>query len=164
MAIPILHEVTCHCEPAWTRLLPADDKRHNIAFSFVVFSVLDENSNIIEKYCQCENCNLIHKVVDVCKTIPMPGGKDSIGSILTIKDLASGMPDKLCKILEEYSCGLAKWEMASWILETKSWGLGFILNKEFEDGINRGKHLAIIGENLFKITSFEEQTYFENKK
>ena len=57
----VRHLIECHCTlPQYRNANPP------VYHKFVVFSVLDEDA-IQKKLVQCNNCGIIHKVVDLCK-------------------------------------------------------------------------------------------------
>ena len=57
------HLVQCHC------ILPQYRKMKDPVFhKFVVFSTIDKKDNVEPKNVQCNNCGVIHKVFDICKS------------------------------------------------------------------------------------------------
>jgi hypothetical protein len=120
--------------------------------SFVVFSIIDEDGNVIEKNAQCNNCGIIHRVYDLCKSEIL--SKEKIGTILTEKDITLMIPSSLSELLLNYSCDISTWEQVHFIITNEKWGESVILSKEYSDGIYSGKRLTINGITQMKIESF----------
>ena len=57
-------------------------------------------------------------------------GVEDNGSVISIKDIRSSLPNKLVQILDEHNCDLATWENVNFIVEEKRWGSMIILKKE----------------------------------
>lgn len=148
------HLIECRC------VLPQfkskkDPPRHK----FIVFSVADENDVIQQKYAQCNNCGLIHRVVDLCKS-EIQSGKENASSILTIEDIKISLPKDLAVILEKYRVELPSWEYAAFIIENKEWGNFIVLEQEEDSGTKHGKYVRILGENFYKVENFSRQEFF----
>jgi hypothetical protein len=123
---------------------------------FVVFSVIDDDNKAIPKFAQCNNCGVIHKVIDVGKSEIMVG-KEHMSSIVSISDMRMALPEKLVGLLEANSCDLPTWESVSFIIEHKRWGDIVVLASDSEAGLRQGKFVKIIGESLFKVESFARE-------
>ena len=61
MQYGVKHLVQCNC------MLP-QLKSKSILHKFLVFSIVDDNNKVQVKFAQCNNCNVIHKVTEVCKS------------------------------------------------------------------------------------------------
>lgn len=149
------HLVECRC------VLPQfkarkDPPRHK----FVVFSILDENDKVDPKYSQCNNCGLIHRVIDIC-TSEIQQSKENSSFILNIDDIKISLPKDLSIILEKYRVDLPSWEQAVFILENKEWGNFIMLEQEDEGDTKMGKYVRILGENFFKIENFSRNELIE---
>jgi len=144
------HLIECKC------VLP-QFKNHNPPkwHCFIVFSEIDESGAVIPSYAQCNNCGIVHKVIEISTSTIL--GKDSISSLPQIDELKSSIPDKLAKILESYNCELPVFQEVIFILEHQLWGRPVILTKELLDNMMVGKYLVIIGESLWKINNFQEE-------
>lgn len=142
------HLIECHC------VLPQYRKMANPIFhKFVVFSVLDEEGNVIPKLSQCNNCGAVHKVVDICKSEIMPG-KDESRSIITKSDLSHSLPKQIIQLFEEHELETADYEYAKFIIENSLWGSVIILSKEAEGDGYSGKTLNFVGPEKFRIDPF----------
>lgn len=121
--------------------------------SFVVFSILDEKGDVIPKQAQCNNCGIVHKVIDLCKS-ELSKDEDS-SSIITTKDIEMMIPSELGNLLKNYNCDLATWELAHFIISNSRFGEKFILSKETKGDRVFGKILTIEGQSKYKIEIFE---------
>ena len=147
----IKHTIRCRC------ILPQYKNRNEVInHEFVVFSVLDKDGEIIKKsYAQCNNCGIVHKITDVCKS-EILNNKENLKSIETIEDIKIFLPESLSGLLENYNCGLANWQHSKFIIENKRWGDSIILSKEAEDDLVFGKILVFKSENRFLVEPFQE--------
>lgn len=120
----VKHLIQCHC------VLPQYRTRKEPFFhKFAVFSMIEDDDTVLPKFAQCNNCQVIHKVVDLCKSEIVPGVDES-SAILTIDDIKSSIPEKFCKVMNNYQCDQASWEHLRFILENQSWGEGIIISRE----------------------------------
>lgn len=147
----------CRC------VLPQFKNRQNPPpHHFMVFSVIKDDENVIVKHAQCNNCGLIHKVVDIC-TSEIITGKESSASVLNIDEVKMGLPKNLSDILERSNVDLSTWELARFIVENKRWGEVVILSHEEEAGVRHGKYLIVLGENLYKVDNFTREEVASEK-
>lgn len=123
---------------------------------FYVFSSITDDDDVIIKYAQCNNCGLVHKVVDICKSEIMQG-KEAMSSILSIDDIKISLPVALSNILERNNSDLASWEQAQSIIENKEWGNFILLAAEEDDGIKQIKYVRIMSETFFKIETVSRE-------
>ena len=142
------HIIECHC------VLPQYRKSDNPIFhKFVVFSVVDDDGNVVQSLARCENCGAVHKVVDICKSEIMPSKEDS-RNVLTKKDISSSLPAQLIQLFDEYSLPTADYEAAKFYIENEKWGSTIILNREREEEGYAGKMVTFISKDKFKIDPF----------
>ena len=145
------HLVKCRC------VLPQYKKRADpLPHQFIVFSIIDDDNRVKPKHVQCNNCGIIHKVIDVGRT-EIVSGREFMSSIMVIDEIKSAIPEKLAALLESNNCDLPTWENVKFIIESKRWGDYIILNSDEEDGLRQGKYVTIMGENLFKVDSFTRE-------
>lgn len=123
---------------------------------FVVFSVINDDDSARVKFSQCNNCGIIHKVTDICKSEILPG-KEAMSSVVKIEDVKLSLPPNLADILERNNVDIATWESAQFILENKEWGNFVILAQEEESGTRQGKYVRIMSETFFKVESFSRE-------
>jgi len=139
------HLIQCHC------ILPQYRNLDNPVFhSFVVFSLTDENGNVIPKAVKCNNCDVAHKITDFCKSEMILGIEDTL-SVISIDDIRSRIPDKICEILDKHKCDTPTWEQTSDIFENKLWGSFINLSSQKVSGMTQIKRLIIIDTDDFKI-------------
>lgn len=143
------HYVTCKCvHPSFKNKESPPDHM------FVVFSVVDDSENFRSSYVQCDNCGIVHKVVEFCRSEIL--NEESSAAITSVDDVKLTIPDKLCKLLEKYRVDLATWQYVAWLLSEGKTGSGVVLDFEYVDNVKRGKFLKIIDSSNFAIESFEE--------
>lgn len=146
------HLIKCRCVlPQFKNSSDPEKKQHR----FAVFSEVVDDA-VKQKFAQCNNCGLVHKVVDIC-TSEIMAGKEEMGSIVTIDDIKMGMNPNLSTILERHQCDLSTWEHAQYVMENKRWGDVVILTSDLEDNNRIIKYIRVIGENLFKVDSHIRQ-------
>ena len=143
----IKHLIQCQC------ILPQYRGQSNPVFhSFVVFSTIDDNGEMLEKTVQCNNCGSVHKVVDVCKSEFL--GKDDSRAVLTVKDIEANLPQGIVDILKSYECDIATWEHIDFCISNSLWGTKVIITREREGNKTVGK-LLTIGESKHRIEPYE---------
>ena len=147
------HLISCTC------ILPHLRGGGDTAFhSFVVFSQIGDDEEVIEKFAQCNNCGIIHKVVDICKSTITK--KEDSPSIISEADIALSLPTELSNLLTTYSCDIATWEHTHFLYSYEKWGESIILTREEDKGMWNGKRLTILGKSQFRVEpySFSEVT------
>ena len=149
------HIIECHC------VLPQYRNRKNVLYhKFVAFSIIDDSDTVIPKYAQCNNCGVVHKVYDICKS-EIVQGRDEISTLCTIDDVALTIPEDIRHVLESYQVDLPTWEHVQYTLQNKQWGEYIILKKEIIDDEIQGKMLIIdgLGQGQIRIESFLRNVY-----
>ena len=140
------HLISCRC------ILPQFKNALNPpSHKFVVFSVIDENI-VRVKFAQCNNCGILHKVTDICKS-EILHGKENLSSVTTIDDLKASLNQQLVKLLENNNADVASYEAAQFAIENKQWGEFVVLSTDNIDGMRQVKYVRILGETLFKVDS-----------
>ena len=98
------HLIQCHC------VLPQYRGRKDPVYhKFTVFSIIDESDTVVPKFVQCNNCGVIHKVYDICKS-EIITGKDEMRNTAKIDDFKFGIPNDLINLLTTYNCDVNIWE------------------------------------------------------
>lgn len=144
----VKHLVQCHC------ILPQYRDRPDPVFhQFVVFSVIDDSDTVVPKYVQCNNCAIVHKVVDLCRT-ELVAGRDELSTVTTIDDISFTIPRDVRDVLENYSADLATWESVQFILQNKKWGSHVVLTQDSVNEDTQGKLLSFGGPEKFNIETF----------
>jgi len=139
----VKHLIECQCT------LPIfKNNTKPINHKIPVFSKFVDNI-FEEKYVMCENCNIIHYVVEVCKS-EIKWGNESLTAMINTKEdikfnLTAQGKNTIVDLLEKNQCHVSDWEMSEYLLESKESGI-LILNKneidnniilnlvEFQDG------------------------------
>jgi hypothetical protein len=145
----VRHLIECHCTlPQYRNANPP------VYHKFVVFSVLDEDA-IQKKLVQCNNCGIIHKVVDLCKT-EIAHGMEEGQSLRSIEDIKIGIPDKMVIFLTQQNADISTWEYVEFILDNKQ-EKEVILKKEQKDDLTQLKILHIKEDGTFKVKNETRQ-------
>tara|TARA_B100001123_G_scaffold437566_2_gene570077 strand:- start:21020 stop:21481 length:462 start_codon:yes stop_codon:yes gene_type:complete len=148
----IKHIVECHC------ILPQYRNAKNPVYhKFIVFSIIDDSNTVVPKYAQCNNCDVVHKVHDLCKS-EIVAGRDEIRSIATIDDIKLSLEKDVCDVLESYQSDVATFENASFIMQNELWGESIVISKETIDDEISGKRLVFERKDKFKIEPFVYRT------
>ena len=146
------HLIKCRC------VLPQYKKLENPpVHHFIVFSKINTDGTVASKYAQCNNCGVIHKIVDICRS-EIQQGKEHMNSLVRIDDIKPSLPQNFSNVLETNNADLSTWEAVQHILENKLWGDIVILTKDTEGDEIHGKYIRILGETFFKIESFTRTT------
>ena len=144
------HIIQCHC------ILPQYKMMKDPVFhKFIVFSLIDSNDDIIPKFSQCNNCGVIHKVIDICKSEIVHGFEDE-SAILNIADIKTSLSKDIVSILETYNCDIATWEHVLDVIEEERWGENIILNRNIIDSQQNVKVLNIFEGDSAKTVLPEE--------
>jgi len=143
----IKHNIQCLC------VLPQFRKKQNPPYhEFVVFSIMDESDTLEEKYAQCNNCGVIHRIIDLCKS-EIATNRAEI-NFLTKKDIRMMLPSPVSETLENYQCDLPTWEQALFVIQEQCWNKFVILEKNTIDDGFEGKILRFKQENKYSIEPF----------
>jgi hypothetical protein len=145
------HLVECHC------VLPQYRKQENPPYHrFVVFSLIDDSETVISKHAKCNNCGVIHQVVDICKSEIQLG--QEVGAILSIPDCGMMLPGGVKQMLETYACEVPDWEHALYILQNEKWNEFIIVHREeTESGDLTGKILKFLGPGNYRLEPFSQK-------
>jgi hypothetical protein len=146
------HLIKCRC------VLPhLKSKSNSTPHHFIVFSVINDDETVQQKYAQCNNCGVIHKIIDICRSEIMTG-KEHMNSLMKVEDIKASMNPNFCNILEINNADLPTWEAVQFIIENKKWGEFVIMSTDNEGDEVYGKYIRILGESLCKIETFTRST------
>jgi hypothetical protein len=146
------HLIKCRC------VLPQFKRLENPpVHQFIVFSVIQEDETVKPRYSQCNNCGVVHKVVDVCKS-EIVSGKENMNSLIKIEDIKPSLHPNFIGILESSQADLATWESVQFIVENKQWGQFAVLTNDSEGEEIHGKYIRILGESMCKVETFMRST------
>lgn len=158
MSSGIKHLIECHCTLPQLR-----DRNPPIYHRFVVFSQIDDDDNVIVKNAQCNNCGVIHRILDIGKSEIAQGGKDDSASLVNIEDIKLSLPQNVINVLESYAVSLPTWEEVQWIIDNKKWGSFVVLASEERSGMVEGKMLQFIDQQRVKIEPYSMSITFSGK-
>lgn len=148
----IKHLIECHCTLPQYR-----NSKKTIYHKFVVFSIIDDSDTVIPKYSQCNNCDVVHKIFDICKS-EIISGRDEIKSILTKDEIKLMLPSDVAEVLESYNVDLATYEKVRFILDNKVWKDYAVLTRDLINDEITGKMLVFESKEKFKIETFMIRT------
>lgn len=154
MKLGIKHLVECHCT------LPLYKGMQDIIYhKILVYSKFNSNEKIVEKIVNCENCGLIHKVFDICRSNIVKDGNEENNSSVTIEELELEIPDKLINILRNNNCTIPIYEEIIDALDHNVNDHNIIIKRDLIEGIYHVKILNI-KKQKFKILSEKIENEF----
>ena len=148
----IKHLVQCHY------ILPQYRNVKDPTFhQFVVFSILElETDTIAPTFAECNNCGIVHKVIDICKS-EIVTGREDLRSQISIADISHSIPSSLFELLQSYDRELPDYQHAQFIIEYDNWGDYIILTKEEVDDYVQGKLVKFISQDKFRVESYTQK-------
>lgn len=150
----VKHLIECHC------VLPQYRDRDDIVYHhFIVFSELDDDDNVIIKHAQCNNCGVIHKIIDIGKS-EVSAGRDASAAVVSISDIKISLPQNVVNVLESYNADLPTWEHVAWVFDNQQWGSTITLTSEEKSDNVEGKYMIISGPSSLKIEAFVRPVLF----
>lgn len=149
MPQPFKHIIQCRC------ILPQFKNKKNVLFhKFIAFSVLEDDDTVKETFINCNNCGVVHKIVDLCKTEIQENSDD--WQTIKKEDLRISLPEDVLSVLDSYDCDLATFQHALWIIENEKWGERIIVDKNESEERIEGKYLIFNGNQKYRIETFYE--------
>ena len=141
----IKHLIQCHC------ILPQYRKMNDPLFhKFVVYSKYDDYGSIEPKIAKCNNCDVYHNVVEICKSEFLEDYDDT-GFIIGIDDIEEQLPEKLCRILRKNNCDLSTWENILDMYESSVFDVPVVIARKTLKDITHIKSLKLTGKDSIKI-------------
>lgn len=138
----IKHLISCHCVlPQYRNTSP------QIFHKFVAFS-LTEDEQMKEKIVQCNNCGVLHRVYDYCKSEILLG-KESGSSVRTVEDVELSLPERLAAYLKSQNVDIATWENVEWLVDN-SHEAEVVIRRDEQSGKTNLKILTIKKDGTFK--------------
>ena len=154
MSKGVKHLIQCRC------ILPTlKSKKDPPLHSFVVFSIENEDSTLIEKYTNCNNCGILHKVTALCRS-EILHNFEGTASAITLEDIRLLIPGSIVTLLDSYNCELADFEFVRFMLDNSKKDF-IVLSHEFNDGRKTGKILKHKGDGTFEIEPFSRSEVIE---
>lgn len=143
----IKHLIECHC------VLPQFRQAGKPYHQFVVFSILDDSDTVLEKQARCNNCGVVHNVIDIGKS-QILGGQE-VGAIMDKDDVSLMLPSSLTNILKNYDCDISTWEQVLFLVQNDEWGSEVILTREEdESGDINGKKLLLKSPAQYQLVPY----------
>lgn len=152
----VRHLIECQCT-----LSIYKNRSKNVFHKFPVFSIFEENSNIVEKYVLCNNCDILHKVIEVNKS-EIKWGNEGLKSLVNTKEdikfnlETQGLYD-LVNILEINLIDVSEWEYIDYLFENNLEGQIILEKTEIDDNVNL--KLLIIKNKKYRIKNELIQRY-----
>jgi hypothetical protein len=145
----IRHLIECHC------VLPQFKSRTPVVYhKFIVFSVVNDD-HVQPKLAQCNNCGIMHRVVDICKSEIVHGLEEG-SALRTIDDIKMNIPQRLSDFLLTQKLDLPTWEYIEFILDNKL-DRPIMISKTDTGTISQMKILHITSDGSFKIKNETRQ-------
>ena len=152
----VRHLIECQCT-----LSIYKNRSKSVFHKFPVFSIFEENSNIVEKYVLCNNCDILHKVIEVNKS-EIKWGNEGLKSLVNTKEdikfnlESQGLYD-LVNILEINLIDVSEWEYIDYLFENNFEGQIILEKTEIDDNVNL--KLLIIKNKKYRIKNELIQRY-----
>jgi hypothetical protein len=142
----VKHLIQCHC------VLPQFRNTNPPVFhKFIVFSII-EDDEVKEKVVQCNNCGVLHKVIDQCRS-EILHGKDTSSTIRTVEDVEVCLPERLAAYLKTQNVDMATWEQVEFIVDGAAEDTDVVIRRD-EQGANTSlKIMTIKRDGNFKVRS-----------
>ena len=152
----VKHLVECQCI-----LSIFKNKTKPIYHKIPVFSLIDENDMIKEKYIICESCGIVHFIFETFKS-EIKWGQEEVKSLVTTKEdvkfnLESYGKKNIIDILEKFDKHISDWEYAEFLVENDI--SGFIVLEKNESDNNIVYKILEIADNRIKIKKEISQRY-----
>lgn len=148
----IKHLIECDC------ILPQFQSKIPIVFhKFTVFSRLNSDTGeFIPHFAECNNCGAIHKVTEVFESTRV--NKETSPLLPKLEEIKLGLPDRLVKTLDSLKITeLHIWQEVQYLVEEKKMGKVILSRETTDQKTVIFKVLLILGENLFKVDTLEEE-------
>jgi len=145
----VKHLIGCRC------ILPTLKNRDNAPLhQFVVFSIIDDKDELIEKVVNCNNCGVSHNIVGLCQSNVIEG-KELSKAAMTIEDITIMLPDGVVNILKSYEKTLPDYEHVKFIIDNERAGEFISLTSEVIEDKKAGKVLHYQGLGKFIIEPYQ---------
>jgi hypothetical protein len=119
---------------------------------FVVFSI-QENDKTLEKLVTCNNCGVVHRVFEICRS-DILNNFEGTRSSLTLEDISMQLSESIRDILVSYEKELADYEHIKFMIDENVIDDFIVLSQEFNDDRKSGKVLKYKGDGKFAIEPF----------
>jgi len=150
------HLVQCHC--VLPQFRGADPP---IFHKFIVFSVLNENDEVVERVAKCPNCDALHRVTEIGRS-SIVHGKDGSAAVIDIEDVKSQLPTSLVSVLERHKVDEATYEQALFYVNTYNTDDPIVLAREILEEKTSVKALWLKPDRSFRIETIVRQDEVKN--
>ena len=142
-------------------MLPQYKNRPDPVFhKFIVFSVIDDSDTVIPKYSQCNNCGIVHKIIDICQS-EIITGKEDLKSLPTVDEIRMMLPEDVQRVLDNYGVELAVWEHVLFAVQNKIRDYYVILTRDIMENEIQGKLMRFDSDGKIKIETFIHTSVIE---
>ena len=149
----IRHLIECHC------VLPQyRNKNPPVFHKFIVFSAINDDQ-VQKKLAQCNNCGILHRIVDICKSEIVHGLEEG-SSLRSIEDLKVSFPQRLSDFLVTQKLDISTWEFIEFLIDNKL-EKDVVINKTEAGDITQLKILQINADGTFKVRNETSQNDVE---
>lgn len=111
------------------------------------------NDVVDPKFVQCNNCGIVHKVYDLCKS-EIVQGRDELRSVTRLEEVSLSLPQDLREVLKSYECDITVWEHLRFILDEQRWGDRVVLTRESINGEITGKVMTVSARDRFSLEDY----------
>ena len=130
----IKHLIECQCI-----LTIFKNKSKPIYHKIPVFSIVNNDNELQEKYVICDNCDIVHFVTDFCKS-EIKWGVEGLKSLVSSKEdikfnLLSLDHERLVDILEINNMHVSDWEYAEYLISNNKEGTIVLQKSETDNNI-----------------------------
>lgn len=146
------HLVACRCI-----LHQFKNSKNPPQHHFVVFSLLDDNDNVVSKYVQCNNCGIVHRVSELCKS-QIVGSKEDLKHQMSLEEIKKSLGQQLSEYLDSNEADRATYEMCKFVVDNERWGERVVVSSERIEQERHGKVIRIMSREFHIIDEFVEQT------
>lgn len=145
------HLIECKC------VLPQfQNKKPVVYHCFVVFSELDEDMNVLEHYEICNNCQAVHKIIDLCKSEVVPTNLLEEEKIQVLEEdyykkrLSAG----IVGALDSNQVELATWKEVYYHFSNGNWGKEIIIKRDDDGDDVVVKVIKVYDRKTFKVEQY----------
>lgn len=145
------HLIECKC------VLPQfQNKKPTVFHNFVVFSELDEDMNVLEHYELCNNCQAVHKIVELCKS-------EIVSTKLLEEDKIKILEEEYYKkrlsagivgALDSNQADLPTWKEVYYHFSNGNWGREIIIKRDDDGDDVILKVIKIYDKKTFKVEQY----------
>lgn len=146
----IKHLITCNCI-----LRQYEEYIPSVFHKFIAFSVINSDGSIKPSYAKCNNCNAIHKIIEVNTSERIR--KEDSPLVPDIEEIKASLPEKLIGLLIKYDLDTPTWQQIKFSYENEKWDKPVILYRETQGEDSQGKYLLLAGKMLWRIESFSTE-------